>query len=165
MKQMISKILASALVLLGVSVGATVAASAADDPIYTGLFNNRAVSGYDTVAYFTEGKPVKGNKKFRTEYMDTEWRFSSQENLDLFLADPAKYAPQYGGYCAWAMGGGDNGTRGYKASGDPEQWEIVDGKLYLNYNAEVKGKWVQDIPGFIEKADRFYPVVVDLNGE
>ena len=115
-KQMISKILASALVLLGISVGA----AAADEPIYTGLFNNRAVSGYDTVAYFTAGKPVKGNKKFRTEYMDTEWRFSSQENLDLFLADPAKYAPQYGGYCAWAMGGGDNGTRGYKASGDPE---------------------------------------------
>ncbi len=165
MKQMISKILASALVLLGVSVGATVAASAADEPIYTGLFNNRAVSGYDTVAYFTEGKPVKGNKKFRTDYMDTEWRFSSQENLDLFLADPAKYAPQYGGYCAWAMGGGDNGTRGYKASGDPKQWEIVDGKLYLNYNAEIKDKWVQDIPGFIEKADRFYPVVVDLNDE
>lgn len=161
MKQMISKILASALVLLGISVGA----AAADEPIYTGLFNNRAVSGYDTVAYFTAGKPVKGNKKFRTEYMDTEWRFSSQENLDLFLADPAKYAPQYGGYCAWAMGGGDNGTRGYKASGDPEQWEIVDGKLYLNYNEEVKGKWVQDIPGFIEKADRFYPVVVDLNDE
>lgn len=165
MKQMISKILASALVLLGVSVGATVAASAADEPIYTGLFNNRAVSGYDTVAYFTEGKPVKGNKKFRTDYMDTEWRFSSQENLDLFLADPAKYAPQYGGYCAWAMGGGDNGTRGYKASGDPKQWEIVDGKLYLNYNAEIKDKWVQDIPGFVEKADRFYPVVVDLNDE
>ena len=161
MKHMISKILASALVLLGVSVGAT----AADDPIYTGLFNNRAVSGYDTVAYFTAGKPLKGKKKFRTEYMDAEWRFSSQENLDLFLADPAKYAPQYGGYCAWAMGGGDNGTRGYKASGDPEQWEIVDGKLYLNYNEEVKGKWVQDIPGFIEKADRFYPTVVDLNDE
>lgn len=161
MNQFISKILLSAMLL----VGASVTASAADEPIYTGLFNNRAVSGYDTVAYFTEGKPVKGSKKFRTEYMDTEWRFSSQDNLDLFLADPARYAPQYGGYCAWAMAGGDNGTRGYKASGDPKQWKIVDGKLYLNYDASVKADWEQDIPGFIEKADRFYPVIVGLDEE
>lgn len=156
MKQMISKILASALVLFGVSV----AAAAEEDPIYTGLFNNRAVSGYDTVAYFTEGKPVKGDKKFSTEYMGAKWRFSSQENLDLFLADPAKYAPQYGGYCAWAMAGGEKGERPYGASGDPKQWEIVDGKLYLNYDASVKEDWLKDIPGFISKANTFYPQFV-----
>ncbi len=153
MKNFLSKILASALLL----VGASVASSAADEPIYTGIFNSRAVSGYDTVAYFTEGEPVKGDKKFRTDYMDAEWRFSSQANLDAFLADPAKYAPQYGGYCAWAMAGG------YKASGDPKQWKIVDGKLYLNYNAEVKADWEVDIPGFIAKADVNYPEVVGLN--
>lgn len=132
------------------------AAASADDQIYTGTFSSTAVSGYDAVAYFTDGKPTKGSKKFQTEYKGAKWRFSSQENLDTFLADPARYAPQYGGYCAWAMAGG------YKASGDPEQWKIVDGKLYLNYDASVKAEWEQDIPGFIAKADVNYPVVVGL---
>ena len=149
------------LVAISLIFGGAIAANATD-PIYTGTFNDRAVSGYDTVAYFTQGKPVKGSKKFKTEYMDAEWRFSSQENLDLFLGDPAKYAPQYGGYCAWAMGGAENGTRGFTASGDPEVWRVVDGKLYLNYDKKVSEKWVVDIPGFIEKADRFYPETVDL---
>lgn len=132
------------------------ASASADEAIYTGIFNDHAVSGYDTVAYFTDGKPVKGEKKFRTDYMGAEWRFSSQENLDAFLADPAKYAPQYGGYCAWAMASGN------KASGDPKHWKIVGGKLYLNYNADVKAEWEKDIPGFIEKADAQYPVAVGL---
>lgn len=136
---------------------ATVAV-AADDPIYTGIFNNRAVSGYDAVAYFKAGKPVKGDAKFTTEYMGAEWYFSSQENLDEFVAEPAKYAPQYGGHCAWAV------ANGYTASGDPNQWKIVDGKLYLNYNAEVKADWEVDIPGFIMKADVNYPKLVDLEG-
>lgn len=131
----------------------------ADDPIYTGVFSDNAVSGYDTVAYFTQGTPVKGSKKFRTDYMDAEWRFSSQENLDIFLSDPARYAPQYGGYCAWAMAGG------YTAPGDPKQWKIVDDKLYLNYDEKIKAKWEVDIPGFIAKADEKYPDVVGLTEE
>ncbi|PCI59549.1 MAG: YHS domain protein [Kordiimonadales bacterium] len=126
-------------------------AAAADDSIYTGTFSSKAVSGYDTVEYFKSGVPTKGNKKFKTEYKDAEWRFSSQENLDLFLADPTKYAPQYGGYCAWAM------SSGYTASGDPKQWAIVDGKLYLNYDKSIKKKWDADRPGFIVKADVEYP--------
>lgn len=139
--------------------------ASAGDAIYTGVFSSKAVSGYDTVAYFTEGKPVKGSKKFKTKYMGAEWRFSSQENLDTFLTDPQKYAPQYGGYCAWAMGGAENGTRGFKASGDPEVWQIVDGKLYLNYDEDIYGKWTKDIPGFIEKADRFYPETVEFEDD
>ena len=115
------------------------------------------------MAYFTEGKPVKGSKKFKTKYMGAEWRFANQENLDTFLADPAKYAPQYGGYCAWAMGGAENGTRGFAAKGDPKEWKIVDGKLYLNYDDKIRAKWEKDIPGFIAKADVFYPETVDLN--
>jgi len=154
--KLLKSFLSAAFIVLG-SVVATGAASAADEPIYTGIFSSNAVGGYDTVAYFTEGKPLKGKKKFQTEYMDTKWRFASQENLDKFLADPTKYAPQYGGYCAWAMAGG------YKASGDPEQWNIVDGKLYLNYDAKIKAKWEVDIPGFIVKADVNYPEVVGLN--
>lgn len=158
MTKLFKSFFTAAFIALG-SVVAAGAATAADDPIYTGVFSSTAVSGYDAVAYFTEGKPVEGSKKFQTNYMDTKWRFSSQENLDKFIADPTKYAPQYGGYCAWAMAGG------YKASGDPEQWKIVDGKLYLNYNAEVKADWEVDIPGFIKKADVNYPEVVGLNDE
>ena len=72
------------------------------DPIYTGIFSDKAIKGYDTVAYFTEGKPIKGKEQFSIEYMKATWLFSSQQNLDLFTGNPQKYAPQYGGYCAYA---------------------------------------------------------------
>lgn len=129
---------------------------AGEAPIYTGIFNNRAAGGYDVVSYFTDGTAEKGSKKYQTDYMGAEWRFTSEDHLNAFLAEPTKYAPQYGGYCAWAM------ARGYTAKGDPEQWRIVDGKLYLNYDASVKAKWEADIPGFITKADVNYPKLVDL---
>lgn len=132
-------------------------AQAGEDPVYTGLFNNRAVGGYDTVAYFTEGKAVKGKKEFQTEYLGAEWRFASKENLERFLRSPGEYAPQYGGYCAWAA------ARGYTASGDPKEWKIVDNKLYLNYDAKVKAKWEEDIPGFIASADKIFPTLIDAN--
>jgi len=148
---------AAPLLLLLIAFSSS-AVLAEEEAIYTGLFNNRALSGYDAVAYFKEGKPVKGKKSYKTSYMGSEWRFSSQENLDAFLAEPTKYAPQYGGYCAWAMG------RGYTASGDPKQWRIVDGKLYLNYDAKIKRKWEADIPYFIKHADEFYPTLIDLDG-
>jgi len=150
------KPLAFVFLLLTFAQGAV---SAEEDPVYTGLFNNRAASGYDTVAYFLKGQPVKGKKAFKTEYMDAEWRFSTQANLDLFIANPTKYAPQYGGYCSWAV------SQGYTASADPEQWKIVNDKLYLNYNADVKADWEQDIPGFIAKADKKFPTLVDLSNE
>lgn len=146
------------LVLVGTLViflGLSSAASA-DDPINTGFFNNRAIHGYDPVAYFTVGKPVKGEKAHQYDFMGAEWRFSSAENLKLFKADPFKYAPQYGGYCSWAAG------RGYLANGDPETWRIVDGKLYLNYDTSIQVKWEKDILGFIAKANVNYPDLVDL---
>ncbi|MBL4790534.1 MAG: YHS domain-containing protein [Kordiimonadaceae bacterium] len=130
---------------------ATITSAASDDSIYTKWSNNKAVGGYDTVEYFKSGVPTKGDKKLTTVYKDTEWFFASQENLDLFVADPMKYAPQYGGYCAWAMAGGN------AAKGDPKQWAIVDGKLYLNYDRSIKKKWDADRPGFIVKADVVYP--------
>jgi YHS domain-containing protein len=104
---------------------------AAEAPVYTGILNNVAVSGYDPVAYFTDGKPVKGNAKFATNYKGAEFRFASANHLAAFKANPAKYAPQYGGYCAWAV------SQGYTASADPSVWKIVGGKLYLNYNQEI----------------------------
>ncbi|KGY14353.1 YHS domain protein [Vibrio tubiashii] len=127
----------------------------AADEIYTGIFSNKAVSGYDTVAYFTEGKPVKGDSKWQTEYKGADWLFSSQENLNKFKANPEAYAPQYGGYCAWAIS-----EKNDFASSDPNQWAIVDGKLYLNYNADVKSWWDEDRAGHISAADKNWPSLI-----
>lgn len=143
---------------LGLAAAGAVAlpstAEAANDPIYTGLFSKTAVSGYDAVSYHTGDAPVRGSRDFTTEWQGAEWRFASQENLDLFLANPEAYAPAYGGYCAWAM------AQGYTAKGDPEVWRIVDGVLYLNFDRSVQELWDADIPGFIEAANTNYPNVV-----
>lgn len=129
--------------------------SNAADTIYTGLLSNTAVGGFDTVAYFTEGKPVEGSSSFESEYKGATFRFANADNKALFDAEPAKYVPQYGGHCAWAV------SQGYTAKGDPNYWRIVDGKLYLNYNAQVQKDWEQDIPGFIDAADSNWPVLVN----
>jgi hypothetical protein len=151
---MLRRIMLKTVVALA-AVGLPVAAvQAKDAPIYTGTFSSLAVGGYDPVAYFTEGKPVKGDKQFTLKHEGAEWRFVSAANRDAFVADPAKYAPQYGGYCAWAV------SQGYTASGDPKYWKIVGGKLYLNYDADVQKKWEKDIPGFIVKADHNWPAVL-----
>ena len=131
----------------GLPLIAAAPAAQAEPPIYKGVFSNTALQGHDPVAYFTEGKPVKGDEAFTTEYMGAEFRFASAANRDAFLADPHAYAPQYGGYCAWAMADGKH------AKGDARHWRIVDGKLYLNYNKSIQKKWDADIPGFIERAD------------
>ena len=130
-------------------------AAARDPEIYTGFFNKVAVGGYDTVAYFTQNRAVKGDSKFSTEYKGVEWRFASEEDKSKFVANPEQYAPQYGGYCAWAV------AQGHTASGDPTKWKIVDGKLYLNYDADVQKKWEADIPGFINAANKNWPAVLE----
>ena len=106
-----------------------------------------AIRGYDTVAYFTEGKPVEGSDDFTADWEGATWRFASQEHLDLFEADPAKYAPQYGGYCAYGV------AQDSLVKIEPDLWTIVDGKLYLNYDDDIQEKWERDISGFIETAD------------
>lgn len=130
-------------------------AEARSSEIYTGLFSQLAVGGYDTVAYFKAGKPVLGKAEFATEYKGATWRFSSKENLDAFKATPAAYAPQYGGYCSWAI------AQNYTASGDPLVWKIVNGRLYLNYDQSVQAKWEKDIPGFIASANKNWPGALD----
>ena len=130
------------------------AAQARSNDVYTGLFSSLAVGGYDTVAYFKAGKPVLGRAEFATEYKGATWHFSTRENLEAFKASPTAYAPQYGGYCAWAV------SQNYTASGDPQFWKIVNGKLYLNYDASAQAKWEKDIPGFIVKADKNWPGVL-----
>jgi hypothetical protein len=106
-----------------------------------------AIKGYDTVAYFTAGKALKGDDSFTYQWHDKTWHFLTKENRDLFATKPEQYAPQYDGYCAWAM------TQARKARTDPEVWEIVDGKLYLNCSRSAYEKWRKDIPGNIKKAD------------
>lgn len=109
-----------------------------------------AIKGYDTVAYFTAGKALKGTENFTFSWHGMTWFFQSRENRDLFAASPEKYAPQYDGWCAWAM------TEARKAVTDPEVWKIVDGKLYLNCSPSAYEKWSRDIPGHIKKADEIW---------
>lgn len=106
-----------------------------------------AIRGYDPVAYHLQGEPVKGSPEFATEYNGATWYFSSDEHRDLFENDPEKFAPQYGGYCAYAM------SKNFVVSIDPNAWKIVDDKLYLNYSPGVRRTWLKDIPGYVEKAD------------
>lgn len=125
-------------------------------PVFTGPSGseNVAVSGYDTVSYFEgDGVPVEGSKDHRVKYNGVEYHFASAENAEKFQAEPAKFAPQYGGHCAWAA------SNGKLASGDPKLYAVVDGKLYLNFNDTVQETWNKDIPGFIEKADQAFPEI------
>ena len=119
------------------------------DPIYT--HSGFAIGGYDPVAYHDKGEALKGSPPFSYQWRGATWLFSSTENLARFQADPERYAPQYGGYCAYAV------SQGHTASIDPEAWKIVNGKLYLNYSKSVKSKWEQDVPGNIRKADMNWP--------
>jgi YHS domain-containing protein len=115
--------------------------------------NGLAIDGYDPVAYFTEQKPVKGLAHFRADFRGTTFQFASAANRDTFAADPTKYAPQYGGYCAYGM------AKGYKAKIDPAAFTVVGDKLYLNYSEAVRSRWLSDIPGYVQKADTNWPDV------
>jgi YHS domain-containing protein len=128
----------------------------ANEPIETGTFNNKAIYGYDPVAYFTADKAVKGNQEFTTFWRGAEWYFSSQEHRDLFIAEPLKYAPQYGGHCAYAM------SDGRLVGIDEEAFTILEGKLYLNYSKSVMNEWRTNPGQFIQEANTWYPKKVDL---
>ncbi len=138
------------LTLLALAVFA-VSRAAAIDPVNKTTFGGVAIKGYDPVAYFTESKPVEGSKEFTYDWQSATWRFASAKNRDLFAKDPEKYAPQYGGYCAYAV------SQGYTATIDPQRWKIVDGKLYLNYSKEAQELWEKDVPGHIAAADKNWP--------
>jgi YHS domain-containing protein len=110
-----------------------------------------ALRGHDPVAYFSDNKPLKGSPEHQAEYKGSTFHFASKANRDAFVADSAKYAPQYGGFCAYGM------ASGYKAATDPAAFSIVDGKLYLNYNRDIQTQWSADRPGFIDKANGNWP--------
>ncbi len=136
---------------------AVIAPAQADGGVFVGVEGaNVAVSGYDTVSYFQgSGKPVKGSAKYKVKYDGAVWHFSSQSNADAFKENPAKFAPQYGGHCAWAM------SRGSLAPGDPTLYKVHDGKLYLNFNRDVQSTWLGDIEGFIAKSDPAWTKIPD----
>jgi YHS domain-containing protein len=113
-----------------------------------------AIRGYDPVSFFIEKKPVKGVKDFSVEWRNALWYFSSSSNLEAFKAEPEKYAPQYGGYCAFGT------AEGHKAPTQTDTWTILDGRLYFNYNKEVQREWLKDTKGYIQKADVNWPTVM-----
>jgi len=127
----------------------------AADPLNTTWIGNLAIEGYDTVAYFTDGEAVEGRKEYQTEWMNANWRFATDEHLHMFLANPEKYAPQYGGYCAYAVS--NNGL----ADIDPEQFHIYEDKLYLNYKARILQEWLPEKLERIEAANENFPNLVD----
>ena len=114
-----------------------------------------AIRGYDPVAYFTDARPVKGDAKITHQWKGATWRFASAANRDAFAKSPEKYAPQYGGYCAFGVAGG------YTVPTVPEAWSVRDGKLYLNYSKGVQRDWLKDPAGYIGKADANWPKALE----
>ena len=112
-----------------------------------------ALRGYDAVAYFNEAKALKGNAAFVFNWSGSNWYFKDQANLDTFKISPQKYAPQYGGYCAYGA------SENHLSPTDPEAFTIMNDKLYLNYNSKVKEMWLKDASLRIEKANSFWPAL------
>lgn len=139
------------LLSAGIFLATCLTVSAQQDEIF--VKDNAAINGYDAVAYFKDQKPIKGSTTFSVSYKGATWLFANKANADLFRSMPEKYAPQYGGYCAYGC------SQGHKAKTSPDAWTIIDGKLYLNYNTDVKAKWDKDRPGYIEKANDNWPKI------
>ncbi|MEO6452909.1 MAG: YHS domain-containing (seleno)protein [Ginsengibacter sp.] len=115
--------------------------------------SDRAIHGYDAVEYFKQNKAVKGSAENVYSWRDAKWHFSTKENLESFKASPEKYAPQYGGYCAYGL------SEGHKAPTDPNAFTIVNGKLYLNYDLNVRKNWSENKEERIFTADKNWPNV------
>jgi len=140
------------VLFLGAAVSLLVAIpAAAVSPVNKSTFGGLAIDGYDPVAYFTDGKPVEGHREHAFNWNGATWRFASAAHRELFVEAPESYAPQYGGYCAWAV------SQGYTADIDPEAWKIENGRLFLNYSLDVQKKWSADISGNVDKGDANWP--------
>ena len=147
--------LAAALAILGCSAAEEPepTVNAATGETFTQFVEDGvAIGGYDPVAYFEDGGPAEGSAEHTAEWHGATWRFASAEHKNAFEADPEKYAPQYGGYCAWALGEKDS-----LAPIDPTVWTVVGDKLYLNYDRGVQEKWLADRDALIERADENWP--------
>ena len=137
------------IAILALSVSAFASAGADTDTDANGVI----LAGHDAVAYFTDNKPVEGSAKFTAVHNDAIYRFSSAKNRDTFKANPSKYAPQYGGFCAYGM------TFGKKFEIDGKAFEVVDGKLFVNKNLSVYKAWKKDVPKHISQANQQWPTV------
>ncbi len=113
----------------------------------------KAIRGFDPVAFFTIGKAEKGLEEFAYNWKNATWLFSTKENREAFKANPEKYSPQYGGYCAYGT------SDGHKAPTETDTWTVVNGKLYFNYNLKVKSLWTKNQDALISKADSIWPSI------
>lgn len=111
------------------------------------MLSNEAINGYDPVAYFKEDKAVVGNTEITYQWKNADWSFSNEENKELFVKNPEKYAPQYGGFCAFAV------TKGFTANSDPNTFEIIDDKLYLFDSEDVKADWRANLEESLQKGN------------
>ncbi|HRE20551.1 MAG TPA: YHS domain-containing (seleno)protein [Rhabdaerophilum sp.] len=143
-----------AAMTFAVVAGLSGAVFAKEPAYFTGIVSGVGAGGYDTVAYFTDKRAMKGDPALSVRHDGVEWRFSSAANRDAFVASPAKFIPQFGGYCSYAV------AKGGTASGDPTQWDIVDGKLYFNYDADIRKTWNADRENFIKAGHANWPKVL-----
>ncbi|MGH1478928.1 MAG: YHS domain-containing (seleno)protein [Geminicoccales bacterium] len=141
----------TAVIGVGLALGTLAGSATAETEV--NIADGYAVHGYDVVAYFTKGEPTEGSDEFQAEHEGATYRFASAEHRDAFTADPAKYAPQYGGYCAFGT------AMGRKFDGDPNAWKVVDDKLYLNLNKDIQKRWLGDVPGFVRGAENNWPII------
>ncbi|MEI2677739.1 MAG: YHS domain-containing (seleno)protein [Burkholderiaceae bacterium] len=151
------------LLAIGIAVAATFSAALVPTTSYAYDENSASavnvdtkgigLRGYDPVAYFTVGAPTLGNGAFTAKHNGVTFQFASAANHAAFQADPAKYAPQFGGFCAMGV------ALEKKLDGDPDAWHIADGKLYLNVNKDVQKKWLQDVSGNNKKAEQIWPSI------
>lgn len=147
---MLKRLFAMCLLLTGIGAFAAPPVNTLKNSFFS-TQTDTAINGYDSVAYFTQNAPVKGQDAFALEWKGAKWKFSSAANLELFKSNPEKYAPQYGGYCAYGVAKDD------LVKVDPDQFTIFEGKLYLNYDASVQKDWNKDRAGFIKQADAKFP--------
>ena len=143
----------AAALVLPVALTLPQPAMAGEPPVFSA--RGAAINGYDPVAYFTQSAPVRGDAAFTTMWNGAEWRFANAANQMMFESDPVRYAPQYGGYCAFAV------ANGYTAKTDPDAWSVVDDKLYLNFSKRIRSRWLRDVPGNIAAGDANWPSVLE----
>ncbi len=150
---LLSAVFAFSATLAASLAPATAFAFDMDSPSEYNLENGLGIKGFDPVAYFTVGKPMKGMPEFTASFEGVKYQFASAESRDMFIVNPAKYAPQYGGFCAMAV------ANGVKLDGMPNIWTIYEGKLYLNVGPAIQKLWVSDIPKYEAIAKDNWPQI------
>ena len=150
MKRLLMKQL---LIIAVVFISTSSIVQAQKSPVYAP--NGIALEGYDAVAFFTQSKPVKGSASFSYNWEGAKWLFADKADLEKFRESPTKFAPQYGGYCAYGV------SQGHKAPVQTDTWTILNNKLYFNYNSKVKETWVKNQSEYIDQANKKWPSVMD----